>query len=45
MQKIRDPRMGLVGPFRVWQKNGILPGLAMSRSFGDLVASKVGNLN
>jgi len=42
VQKIKDPRYGYVGPFRVWQKNGVLPGLAMSRSFGDVLASKVG---
>jgi serine/threonine protein phosphatase PrpC len=31
-----------VGPPRVWLQNEQLPGLAMSRSFGDLVAVHVG---
>lgn len=30
------------GPFRVWLKNQNYPGLAMSRSIGDLVAGSVG---
>ena len=30
------------GPQRVWLKNGNVPGLAMSRSFGDIVAHSVG---
>ena len=43
VQKLRDPRLGWVGPPRVWQRNGLIPGLAMSRSFGDLMAAEVGN--
>ena len=31
-----------VGPERVWMKNGDGPGLAMSRSFGDEIAHRVG---
>ncbi len=31
-----------LGPFRVWLKDKNLPGLAMARSFGDLVAASVG---
>jgi len=31
-----------VGPLRVWLKRQNLPGLAMTRSFGDLVAASVG---
>ena len=31
-----------MGPARVWLKNKDLPGLAMSRSFGDKIASSVG---
>ena len=31
-----------VGPQRVWLMDQNIPGLAMSRSFGDLVASQVG---
>lgn len=30
------------GPYRVWLKNEQYPGLAMSRSVGDLVAGSVG---
>ena len=31
-----------IGPARVWLKNHDMPGLAMSRSFGDDVATSVG---
>ena len=31
-----------VGPFRVWEKNKDYPGLAMSRSIGDLKAKDIG---
>lgn len=31
-----------IGPYRVWKKGESYPGLAMSRSIGDLVASKIG---
>jgi len=31
-----------IGPLRVWLKKQNLPGLAMTRSFGDLVAASVG---
>lgn len=31
-----------LGPHRVWLKNENIPGLAMSRSLGDLVAASVG---
>jgi len=31
-----------LGPYRVWLKNENIPGLAMSRSLGDLVAASVG---
>jgi len=31
-----------VGPVRIWRKNGDLPGLMMSRSFGDAEGHKVG---
>lgn len=30
------------GPFRVWLKNEFYPGLAMSRSIGDVCATSVG---
>ena len=38
----RDHQGNKVGPERVWLANEDIPGLAMSRSFGDQVASKVG---
>lgn len=31
-----------LGPYRVWKLNEDIPGLAMSRSFGDQCASSVG---
>ena len=31
-----------IGPYRVWAKNGDYPGLAMSRSIGDLKGKKIG---
>jgi len=31
-----------IGPERVWLKTEDIPGLAMSRSFGDAVACRVG---
>jgi serine/threonine protein phosphatase PrpC len=33
-----------VGPLRVWLKNEEIPGLAMTRSFGDQIAASVGVL-
>jgi len=33
---------GFLGPERVWLKDIDVPGLAMSRSFGDTVAASVG---
>lgn len=38
----RDNAGNKVGPERVWLKTEDIPGLAMSRSFGDQVASRVG---
>lgn len=38
----RDQTGKKVGPERVWLKSEDIPGLAMSRSFGDQVASRVG---
>ena len=31
-----------MGPFRIWLKDQNIPGLAMTRSFGDYIASTVG---
>ena len=30
------------GPYRVWKKNEMYPGIAMSRSIGDLIATTLG---
>jgi len=38
----REPNGDPIGPARVWLKTENIPGLAMSRSIGDLVASSVG---
>lgn len=38
----RLPNYNNIGPYRVWQKNEDIPGLAMSRSFGDFIAKGVG---
>jgi len=38
----RDQQGNQVGPMRAWLKNENLPGLAMSRSFGDSTAARVG---
>ncbi|EGR31512.1 protein phosphatase 2c, putative [Ichthyophthirius multifiliis] len=38
----KDQEGNCVGPSRVWMKYENIPGLAMSRSFGDFVASQVG---
>ena len=38
----RDQLGNQIGPMRVWLKNEDIPGLAMSRSFGDAIACRVG---
>ena len=38
----RDEMGDQMGPYRVWIKEENIPGLAMTRSFGDYVASTVG---
>ena len=38
----RDQNGNPLGPLRVWLKNEDIPGLAMTRSFGDQVAARVG---
>lgn len=38
----REPNGDPIGPYRVWLKQENVPGLAMSRSIGDLVAASVG---
>jgi serine/threonine protein phosphatase PrpC len=42
VEQYKDDRDGFIGPYRVWFKYEQMPGLAMSRSFGDKVASEVG---
>lgn len=42
IDSFRDPEKNPIGPLRVWLKNEDIPGLAMTRSFGDEVASRVG---
>lgn len=42
VSKITDQYGKKVGPYRVWQKFGSLPGLAMSRSIGDVLGSEIG---
>ena len=42
IEPFRDKNGGFLGPDRVWLSHQQLPGLAMSRSFGDLLAASVG---
>jgi len=42
IESYKDEEGNFVGPKRVWLKNEDVPGLAMSRSFGDGVAHSVG---
>ena len=42
VDSFRDQDNNPIGPLRVWLKNEDIPGLAMTRSFGDEVASRVG---
>lgn len=42
IQPFRDDDGEFIGPARVWLKEDEIPGLAMSRSFGDRVAASVG---
>lgn len=42
IDSFKDPDGKPIGPLRVWLKNEDIPGLAMTRSFGDKVAASVG---
>ena len=42
IEPFRDEDDQFIGPARVWLKDDDVPGLAMSRSFGDRVAASVG---
>jgi serine/threonine protein phosphatase PrpC len=45
IEAYKDENGGDFGPARVWLKNEDVPGLAMSRSFGDEVAASVGTIS
>lgn len=42
IEPFKDDDEGFIGPPRVWLADEDLPGLAMSRSFGDRLAASVG---
>ena len=42
VQQITDDFGHKAGPFRVWEKNGLVPGLSISRSIGDKIARQIG---
>ena len=42
VSKVKDSEGNFVGPYRVFQKGKQIPGLAMSRSIGDVAAKRVG---
>ena len=42
IEEYKDINNNLIGPKRVWLQNKNIPGLAMTRSFGDQIASTVG---
>ena len=42
VSRLADAMGNRVGPYRVWKKNGSQPGIAMSRSIGDKMASTLG---
>ena len=42
VESFRDKFGNFIGPERVWNKDMNGPGLAMSRSFGDEIAHKIG---
>jgi len=42
VSQVKDENGELVGPLRIWLKEGELPGLSVSRSFGDQIAHQVG---
>jgi serine/threonine protein phosphatase PrpC len=42
IEPYRDENNEFMGPARVWLRDEEIPGLAMSRSFGDEVAASVG---
>lgn len=42
IHRVKDFYDEQIGPLRVWLQNEETPGLAVTRSFGDLVGKKVG---
>ena len=42
VEPLKDENGEFIGPSRVWLKEDDIPGLAMSRSYGDQVAASVG---
>lgn len=42
VEEYKDPYGIVFGPMRVWKKTDNVPGLAMSRSFGDKIAEEIG---
>jgi len=42
IEPCQDEDGSWIGPLRVWLKNRPVPGLAMTRSFGDLIANSIG---
>jgi serine/threonine protein phosphatase PrpC len=42
VQRLVDEFHNRIGPYRVWEKKGNYPGLAMSRSIGDVAAKRIG---
>lgn len=45
VRRLMNPEGRNVGPWRVWQKNTNHPGLAMSRSIGDIIGHEIGVSN
>ena len=44
VEQLKDMNGNYIGPFRMWMKEYNTPGLAMSRSFGDKVAARIGSI-
>ncbi len=42
IEPFRDEEGGQLGPYRIWLREEDRPGLAMTRSFGDYVATTIG---
>lgn len=42
VSRLTDELGNRIGPYRIWRKGGNMPGLAMSRSIGDKIGSRIG---